>query len=157
MTTGAQTTMTAAARDDWSGSDDGDDGKGVTGNEGGNPGGNPGGFPGGNPGGGGSPGGISLSVMTQSEFDNISKACAVTPAVSSMLKTLYDGKKIVTYPKGHIRLQHVTIQVRKDWKSPGRVSMTTWKVKYTMNWFITCRIRRDSLLIHRVILSSRLI
>ena len=86
--------------DDWSGSDDGDDGKGVTGNEGGNPGGNPGGSPGGNPGGGGSPGGISLSVMTQSEFDNISKACAVTPAVSSMLKTLYDGKKIVTYPTG---------------------------------------------------------
>ena len=49
---------------------------------------------------GGSPGGTSLSVMTQSEFNIICKICAVTPAVSSLLKTLYDAKKIVTYPTG---------------------------------------------------------
>ncbi len=49
---------------------------------------------------GGSPGGTSLSVMTQSEFNIICNICAVTPAVSSLLKTLYDAKKIVTYPTG---------------------------------------------------------
>ena len=70
-----------------------------SGNEGENQtGGNFGGGAGG--GTGGSPAGTGLSVMTQSEFDNIRNVCAVTPAMSSLLKTLYDAKKIVTYPTG---------------------------------------------------------
>ena len=69
-----------------------DDGKRPsTGNEGGT------GIGTGGHGGGGSIG-IVMPVMTQSEFDGISNACSKLPAVCSMLKTLHDAKKIVTYP-----------------------------------------------------------
>ena len=80
-----------------------EDGKGTSsGNEGGgtDTGGNAGGGTGGWNGntGGGTGGDNSMPVLTQGDFDKLEKVCSITPAISTMLRKLYDAKRIVTYP-----------------------------------------------------------
>ena len=52
--------------------------------------------------GGGTGGDNNMAVLTQSEFDKLEKVCSLTPTISTMLKNLYDAKRIVTYPTGYI-------------------------------------------------------
>ena len=40
----------------------------------------------------------SMPVLTQGDFDKQEKVCSITPAISTMLRKLYDAKRIVTYP-----------------------------------------------------------
>ena len=94
--------------DDWGGSDtdekgSNEDGKGTpSGNGGGGTGtgGNAGGGTGGWNGntGGATGGDKSMPVLTQGYFDKLEKVCSITPAISTMLRKLYDAKRIVTYP-----------------------------------------------------------
>ena len=45
--------------------------------------------------GGGTGGDNNMAVLTQSEFDKLEKVCSLTPTISTMLKNLYDAKRIV--------------------------------------------------------------